>query len=168
VNHPAPVKRKRGGQPGNNNAFKHGYYSKTFQTAEKTDLETTDSVHLTDEINMLRVFMRRVIEQSESADNLTESLYTLRTLSLASSTVNRLIKTQSINALRESGDAYKKIFESMNELSDKQYTEDPFFDDFWDEVHAIEAKYARKREEYFRSISPWPPEGHDASYKLIR
>jgi hypothetical protein len=33
------VKRKRGGQPGNVNTLKHGFYSHTFRSEEREDLE---------------------------------------------------------------------------------------------------------------------------------
>lgn len=55
-------KRKRGGQPGNLNALKHGFYSRQFQDQELLDLEAIMAEGLDDEIAMLRVAMRRYFE----------------------------------------------------------------------------------------------------------
>ena len=52
-------KRKRGGQPGNINAIKHGFYSKNFSLAERRGLKVTEGVVLGDEIALLRVLIRR-------------------------------------------------------------------------------------------------------------
>ena len=48
--------RKRGGQPGNTNSLKHGYYSTRFSLADLTDLENHSFSGLHDEITMLRVY----------------------------------------------------------------------------------------------------------------
>ena len=46
-------KRKRGGQPCNTNALKHGFYSHRFNNLELADLGTALSDGLTDEIALL-------------------------------------------------------------------------------------------------------------------
>jgi len=53
--------RSRGGQPGNNNAVTHGFYSSHFKKMELDDLSTIDG-SLDDEIAMLRVLNRRAFE----------------------------------------------------------------------------------------------------------
>jgi hypothetical protein len=45
-------------------------------------------------MNMLRVHMRTIFEQSSNAANLMESLETLRVLALAATSLARLAKTQ--------------------------------------------------------------------------
>ena len=57
------AKRKRGGQPGNTNAYKHGLYSKNFSLSERRGLETVKGVVLADEIALLRVLIRRFAEE---------------------------------------------------------------------------------------------------------
>ena len=52
-------RKKRGGQPGNTNAIKHGFYSKNFSLAERRGLKVTEGVVLGDEISLLRVLIRR-------------------------------------------------------------------------------------------------------------
>ena len=53
--------RSRGGQPGNTNAIKSGFYSAHFKKLELDDLTTIDG-SLDDEIAMMRVINRRVFE----------------------------------------------------------------------------------------------------------
>ena len=54
--------RKRGAQPGNHNALKHGFYSRNFKPAEAEDLEAASAEGLHNEVLMLRVMIRRVVE----------------------------------------------------------------------------------------------------------
>ena len=54
-----PRSRKRGGQPGNTNAYKHGFYTKNFSPAERKGLQATQGVVLGDEIALLRVLIKR-------------------------------------------------------------------------------------------------------------
>jgi hypothetical protein len=54
--------RRKGAQPGNTNALKHGFYSRYFKAGEITDLETVAG-DLTSEIAMLRVMSRRLFER---------------------------------------------------------------------------------------------------------
>lgn len=61
---------KRGGQPGNTNALKHGFYSGKFTPLELTDLETALGDGLGDEIALLRVMIRRFSEAINNEDNL--------------------------------------------------------------------------------------------------
>ena len=58
-----PAHKKRGGQPGNTNALKHGFYTKNFSLAERRGLQATEGVVLGDEIALLRVLIRRFAEQ---------------------------------------------------------------------------------------------------------
>jgi len=56
--------RKRGGQKGNNNAVKHGFYSKVLDEAGKLDYETAAGVDgIDDEIALLRVKIKSVLEK---------------------------------------------------------------------------------------------------------
>ena len=58
-----PAQRKRGGQPGNTNALKHGFYTKNFSLAERRGLEAVQGIVLEDEIALLRVLIRRFADQ---------------------------------------------------------------------------------------------------------
>jgi len=115
------TKRKRGGQPGNKNALKHGFYAQSQElllpSASATEkgarsqsdhlneraispanvdpLEQSES--LQEEIAMLRDFMRRVVAESDRPLTHSELLDTLRVLSLAASSIARLVKIQELN-----------------------------------------------------------------------
>ena len=53
-----PGHRQPGGQPGNTNALKHGFYTKNFSLAERRGLQAAKGVVLGDEISLLRVLIR--------------------------------------------------------------------------------------------------------------
>jgi hypothetical protein len=78
--------RKRGGQPGNLNALKHGFYSKQFKKGEVLDLE--------EEIGMMRVVTRRLLKLARGCIDMKELINVLGALGLASSRVAGLMKTQ--------------------------------------------------------------------------
>jgi hypothetical protein len=92
---PAPApKRRRGGQSDNTIVLKHGFYSSHFRRSDLKDLDNCEFSGIKDEITMLRVNIRRCIEFSDQVTTLTEAMELLRTLSLASIALARLIKTQ--------------------------------------------------------------------------
>jgi hypothetical protein len=97
-------KKKRGGQPGNWNALKHGFYSRQFQAGETVDLENTEEWGLTSEINMLRVMTRRLFElagahstsSGQGCGDVQELAGTLGALGTASIRLASLMKTQKL------------------------------------------------------------------------
>ncbi len=84
--------RKRGGQPGNLNALKHGFYSKHFQKAELQDLE--EARDLQEEIAMMRVVTRRLLRMARGCKEMGEMVNVLGALGLASTRVAGLMKAQ--------------------------------------------------------------------------
>ncbi len=90
---PAP-RRGRGGQRGNLNALKHGFYSRKFRSLEITDLDSCVANGLDDEITLLRVYIRRLSDLSHKAKTLPQSLEVVRTLSLALTSLTRLMKVR--------------------------------------------------------------------------
>jgi hypothetical protein len=94
---PAPSRRRnRGGQAGNHNAVKHGFYSRFYRKAELTDVSSVEPLNLADEIEIMRVYIRRTIESDTGNHDLRESMDLMRILCLASYTLTRLIRTQQI------------------------------------------------------------------------
>ncbi len=75
-----------------------GFYQARFKWAELEDLAakaaSNPSESLKDEIDMLRVMIRRVIEISDGVDDLKESLVALNCLGLAANRLANLLKTQ--------------------------------------------------------------------------
>ena len=77
--------RSRGGQPGNINAIKHGFYSRRFMDLEAKDLETVPVEGLEGEIALMRVMIRRVFDYAnDNAGDLEGWTGTLSALGAAS------------------------------------------------------------------------------------
>ncbi len=111
---PKNNKRKRGGQPGNINALRHGFYSSLFKPLEVKDLENILSTGLKDEIAMLRVATRRAFELANDADDIDQMIKALGALGLASICTSRSLKAQ-----KEIGDddlALDAISSAINEV----------------------------------------------------
>ena len=105
-------KRQRGGQPGNLNALKHGFYSKHFQKSELKDLEEVGD--LQEEIGMMRVVTRRLLDAARECSDIGELINLLNTLGLASTRVAGLMNTQKFLGGGEDG-----IEEFLNSLVDE-------------------------------------------------
>lgn len=84
-----PVKRKRGAQPGNTNALKHGLYARYFTQTEKDDLD--GQFILDSEIAMLRVAIQRLFSRTGNADEKT-LIASLTALARASASLARIIE----------------------------------------------------------------------------
>jgi len=91
----SPRPRRRRGAPLRNlNALKHGFYARKYRSADLEDLADCKFTGLTEEMTMLRVYMRGVIEQSSNAGSLEESIEVLRVLAMAAASLTRMAKTQ--------------------------------------------------------------------------
>jgi hypothetical protein len=78
------IKRKRGGQQGNRNALKHGYYSKIFNKTERADYCSAGDIEgIDEEIALLRHVIKKAASSGD--DNI---------LIRASSALNKLIRTR--------------------------------------------------------------------------
>ncbi len=119
-----PRTRKPGGQPGNLNAYKHGFYSRDFPKNDLADLDSLEFTGLLDEIKLLRVHIRRLTELGSQSDDFAVALNLLRGLCLACSCINRLIKTQHF--LGGSTDPVSKaIMDSLDDLIAEGFIKDP-------------------------------------------
>jgi hypothetical protein len=79
--------RKRGGQQGNRNALKHGYYSKIFSKEEKADYCSAGDVEGIDEEIAL---MRHVIKTAASIKDDKHLMIMVR----AANALNKLLRTR--------------------------------------------------------------------------
>ena len=93
--------RKRGAPPGNLNALKHGYYSQQIKNAVPSDFDPERFSGLNEEIGLIRYHIRRVVEYGQNVEELETALSLLRGICMASTTLTRLIKTQSLLALHD-------------------------------------------------------------------
>jgi hypothetical protein len=85
---------RRGAPPGNSNAVKHGFYTRRLKHSHLDGVESTDSSGLIEEIALIRVFTRRLIESLDFDGDPFTLAEILRTLCLASSTISRIVRTQ--------------------------------------------------------------------------
>jgi hypothetical protein len=91
---PSP-KKSRGGQPGNFNALKHGFYTRRFKKTDLAGVESTDYNGLMEEIAIIRLYTRRLIELDHPSADISQVSNILRILCLASLTITRLVKTST-------------------------------------------------------------------------
>jgi len=116
-----PVKRKRGGQPGNTNAFKHGFYSKNFSLAERRGLQSANGVVLGDEIALLRVLIRRFADQVQSTQGVapSESAQYLAVVSEAMLRLASLLRTDHVLGGSQSSTFVKQLSLVLEEITDE-------------------------------------------------
>jgi hypothetical protein len=83
-------KRRKGGQPGNTNALKHGRYlaGYRFRNAAEVEVQPPD---INDLIERIKISIQHNFEIGIKADNLAESNQALRSISLAAIGLVRLI-----------------------------------------------------------------------------
>jgi hypothetical protein len=108
-------KRKRGGQPGNFNALKHGFYSRRFTRQELEDLENAMQEGLQDEITLLRVQIRRLADFSGAGSDQKEAIQTLTAISLGCTRLARMLGAQRTLGGDGSSDA-QALSEALNEV----------------------------------------------------
>ena len=83
---PTGAKRKKGASKGNQNARKHGFYSKVLDEAEQLDFELASGVNgIDDEIALLRVKIKSILEKDPE---------NVKLIMQATNTLARLMKTR--------------------------------------------------------------------------
>lgn len=112
--------QKPGGQPGNKNALRHGFYSKQFTDEQNKRLQAADNTSLESEIDLIRICLDRLYKQidmepiyqtGKDADGLpiqTEIrddhyLKQLNTLSLMTQSLSTTVRTQHLIKGKSSG-----------------------------------------------------------------
>jgi hypothetical protein len=106
--------KPRGGQRGNQNAFKHGFYSKYFNAFESKALSEIPLTDMSGEIGLMRVNVDRFMQAfTSSLANLDyeEKLAGLRAITLA---VGRIVSLERI--LSSAGQDLKQYDEFMQML----------------------------------------------------
>lgn len=92
------MKKKRGAPIGNQNAYKHGFYSAAFKAAEQRLLSGMPAHDLSAEIELIRVGTLRLLlaldEAHQPADFATQ-ITALRVLNLSAHSITSLIRTQA-------------------------------------------------------------------------
>jgi len=119
-------KGKRGGQPGNKNALKHGFYSKGFSADEISRLNSTDALDVTAEVYLNRVMIDRLqaeinFDTKMMTDNNANQvrndhyLRQLNTLAAMTQAQGTLVRTQYL-IKGKAGDVQSSILAALEEL----------------------------------------------------
>mgnify|MGYP000923022931 CR=1 FL=1 len=87
-------KRLRGGQPGNLNALKHGLYVRKTAIYNNTPIERAQLNDLNEVITHFKQYIEHLFQLGISSKDLQDVNFTLRSLSLASLALTRLVHTQ--------------------------------------------------------------------------
>jgi len=104
----AEAKGKRGGQRGNQNARKHGFYSKVLDEAEQLDFELATGVDgIDDEIALLRVKVKSILEKDP--DNIKLIMQATNTLAGLVKTRYNITKEQKKGLKEAIGNVLKDI-----------------------------------------------------------
>lgn len=91
------MKRREGGQPGNANALKHGFYSAHFQPFENKALGEIPVTELEAEINAMRVVLQRFLDLEKKAapEDFESQRLSLLAACFAASRIGSLVRIQS-------------------------------------------------------------------------
>ena len=88
---------RRGAPPGNRNAFKHGFYSRSITLPEKSGLAPGLNTVFADEEASLRLLVRRAVESIRDREiSFEESLEVLRAVSFAVGRMESLHRFQTM------------------------------------------------------------------------
>ena len=115
------VKRPSGAQAGNDNALRHGFYSRSFTSAENSGLDSDIRGEFYDEINLARVNANRLAELLKDY----KSMPIQDIISTAHALSNFLDRIRSLS--REQKVMYQKmttIEQALEELKDLPFEED--------------------------------------------
>jgi hypothetical protein len=119
------MKKKRGAQPGNNNALQHGLYSAAFKAEENRLLGESSATDLTAEIELIRVMNTRFLESLQTGQPLDPEtqMSALRVVTLSSQAIMGLIRLQSQRTVanKEMDDIMRQIASlPVDDLDDEQ------------------------------------------------
>ncbi len=97
----ANMKRKRGAQPENKNALRHGFYSSAFKARELQFLDKMPLTDLSAEIELIRVMNSRYLEAVKAGSQPTDpeaQLSALRAVTLSANAITSLLRIQALTA----------------------------------------------------------------------
>lgn len=122
-----PPKGKAGAPKGNQNALKHGFYSRSYKLRERRGLENTPPISLAEEIELMRVSIRRLCESFNPELGFHAHSTFLRTLSMAFISLNRLVRTQhQITGPEDDTELRQAIDRALNDLTTDLGLDDRF------------------------------------------
>jgi hypothetical protein len=91
------ITRRRGGQPGNTNALKHGFYASRFKIHDRQSLSLiNDHVDISSEIKLLRIAIDRVLGHYHDDIDPKRKMAMFNIFIRATGRIGRLIKIQKL------------------------------------------------------------------------
>src|SRR5512138_508114 len=108
--------RHRGAQPGNRNAFKHGFYSTAFRARERRLLDNAPALDLHAEIELIRVMNERFLRAlagSASPDDVEQQLSAVRAADRSARSIVSLIRAQVLSGLSDDAEELQDILRDM-------------------------------------------------------
>ena len=112
-----PAKKLGGGQPGNANALKHGFYASVFKPEEILKLDKVEKHEIDDEIAFLRILIKRTVASlyDQTDLSLLEHMRAVRVITYAGSCVERLECTKMALCPGSSwSDVFIKVLPELN------------------------------------------------------
>ena len=107
------LKRKQGAQPGNLNAFKHGFYSRRFTKLELRHLGVVLSEGLLDEIALSRVLLRRYFYLANKEAKTLEEWGTVVTIcGMLSARLTNMVRAQYLLSGNKPDDLFAALCEA--------------------------------------------------------
>jgi len=110
---------RKGAQPGNTNAIKHGFYSHRFTPGELESLDPCISSGLSDEIALLKVLVRRLFEYADNPEDTDTICKTMATLSNSLTCLAGLVRTQKLLGGTENNQIMSALSEALKAVQDE-------------------------------------------------
>ena len=110
---------KKGAQPTNVNALKHGFYSRKFRKLEAADLALVCG-NLTDEITLVRILIRRMNEYLHKNQKTMEAMEIIKAftaLTDATATLATLLRSQQILGSSPETELANALTQALQEIS---------------------------------------------------
>ena len=112
--------KQRGGQPGNQNALKHGFYSKTFMLGDLTDNDPEDK-GIDGEILIAKIITKRLMGLYKHAETLDKQISLLIAAGNAASHVVSMKRVQNIiHGDHNMLDVIRQAIEEVNDELDEE------------------------------------------------
>jgi hypothetical protein len=121
---PAPRsqgRRQRGGQPGNHNALKHGFYSGLIRPRERQLLDQLPAADLAAEIELIHITTARFLEALQASKGTLDyeaNLTALRLVNLSAQSIAALLRVQAFTASASLEAA--EVFQSLERLASRE------------------------------------------------
>jgi hypothetical protein len=160
-------RRKVGGQPGNQNALRHGFYASKLGEIPLSELDEGEMRNLLGEVAMIKDIMFRIYQKADNCVEYSDLLEILRGLSVGGISLSRLLQTHSrVSFISDAGITYKELTSSLNFMTRHaanlvladSYRIVPAVNEtltqkMIDEILAEDAQLCSEREQYERSHS---------------